>query len=198
MKIIKNFIKRSLLKPIYTTRIISLLGEKTIKIVHEEKAPTEEAQAIKYKAYNHPQNKHGYTYIDESLYFPSPKVYSLDDVLLNLDSGVNASSSYDLILESAIGLNNLKKSGAYIVPKHAPINLLPKDILHSTIWTSSANQSFYHWIIDCLPRLYLLSKLDEKIHLVFPSQINSVQKKLLDANLPANCTYEVIDSPPYG
>ncbi|MBK7864639.1 MAG: glycosyltransferase family 61 protein [Archangiaceae bacterium] len=69
------------------------------------------------------------------------------------------------------------------------------DRLVTTIEIGSYQTSYGHWILDALPRLWALSKLDESVELYVPQEPRQAQRQLLEWAKPDNVTILETDDP---
>lgn len=100
-------------------------------------------------------------------------------------SGVLALADNRLILESALEEGRMRAMG----PVHDLIPRSPKSVFgtSASIW-HGWGYNYYHWWIDCLPRLYSLIKAfgDKEITLLMPHDLRTFQKESLECCLPEN------------
>lgn len=64
----------------------------------------------------------------------------------------------------------------------------------STVMIGKLQFSYGHWILDCLPRLWALSKVPDRVKLLVPSTVAGVKRTLLELACPDNV--ELVDVEP--
>ena len=94
--------------------------------------------------------------------------------------GMSGGISYEnkAIVESFFSLNRLKKTTCVdnLLYKHKYMKGTYTSIMHLE-W---AKKNIFHWFIDCLPRLYALTRIDESnIKLIYNKDIDKKQLEIL-------------------
>lgn len=106
---------------------------------------------------------------------------------LHIPTGATTTPDNRFLMESALAPGRLQLQPIYQSP--VPRNVPRLTGTYSTIWTVTAN-NYYHWLVECLPRLYSLQQVGKPITLLMPSDLPPVWQEMLDICLPENVTVE--------
>jgi hypothetical protein len=109
----------------------------------------------------------------------------LNNVYLNVKTGLLLNASLELITESSIGPGRIKRSGLLGAKK--PPKDVPVKNFGTTIFCKSAHDGYYHWLIECIPRLFFLSDDDQRHYPLFLPKQNGVFKEILQTLKPKQC-----------
>lgn len=106
----------------------------------------------------------------------------LKNVYLNISTGIILDRWGTIIAESSIGPGRIRRSGLLGVKKPSKMKVLGSG---STIYCKSAKSGYYHWLVECLPRLIELSKTEKDCTIYLP-QLNGIYKQALQIIMPEN------------
>ncbi len=106
---------------------------------------------------------------------------------LHIPTGATTTPDNRFLMESAMTPGRLRHQSIYQSP--VPRNVPRLKGTYSTIWTVYAG-GYYHWLVECLPRLYSLQQVGKPITLLMPSDLPPVWQEMLDICLPENVTVE--------
>ncbi len=114
--------------------------------------------------------------------FPPPFICRLESAFVHVPSGGVICSGGAVIAESTGS-----KVERLIAIGRPPGDLAARPGSYTTI-LYSLHRNYYHWMIDCLPRTYLLSKLQDRgpVGLLIPPGLASYQHLTLKCCLPEN------------
>ena len=108
-----------------------------------------------------------------------------NEVYLNVKTGLLVNKRGEIIGESSIGFGRIKRSG--LLGSKKPPKDVPVKNFGTTIFCKSAQGGYYHWLIECIPRLFFLSK-EEQLHfpVYLPKQKGNFEE-ILQALKPKEC-----------
>ena len=114
--------------------------------------------------------------------FPPPFICRLESAFVHVPSGGVIGSGGAVIAEST-GF----KVERFVAMGRPPEDLAARPGSYTTI-LYSLHRNYYHWMIDCLPRTYLLSKLQDRgpVGLLIPPGLAAFQHLTLKCCLPEN------------
>ena len=115
---------------------------------------------------------------------------TIKNAYINLHHGAVATSDGILLAESAMEQRRMSINGAYRSRRRNSVKKLDGE--YTTIWGMWGNQ-FYHWWLDCLPRVYSLMSLRQDLPVLLPSSLSSFHQQSLDAILPNSTPTVSID-----
>lgn len=129
-------------------------------------------------------------YLDSSTFFRGGIYHrkeafscTLEHAKLSVDTGVIATEQNILVTDSAMELGRLTEMRVY--GTRVPRKCISVG-LASSIWHGWCN-NYYHWVVDCLPRLYALQQASpELISLIVPLELRPFQARSLALLRPDN------------
>jgi hypothetical protein len=134
-------------------------------------------------------------YAGRSLVFEPIAVNEIADGILFPHSGMMASARGALLVESSKGVGQHLMAGELGMLRWPPPVCFNETRPCTSILLSGQSANWYHYFIDCLPRLYALSRLDEEIVLLTSSKLPPAFKELLNWVCPPNVQPREIEDP---
>jgi hypothetical protein len=120
-----------------------------------------------------------------AMVLPPVMVFAVPDGMVHPRTGMIQTADGRVIVESArdhvLLERNLRRNPRWPSPSAV------RPGTGSTIWRSGG-ANYYHWLVDCLPRLYALERAGLQAELVFPDAVPAFARRLLELVLPAGTT----------
>lgn len=133
------------------------------------------------------------TFVGRPIILPPVQVHALPDAMMWVSSGLIADARGRIVLESVKGSAMLEPYREFRGLKRV-VRRSDESRSVSTILLGHQSLNWYHFVIDSLPRLYALGKLDEEIALAVPSDLAGPRRALLERALPRNV--RLVEHPP--
>jgi len=125
---------------------------------------------------------------------PERFVCTIDNASIHMESGAVSTADGVLLAESAMERQRMESSGAYQSFRPRCRRRLEGE--YTTIWGLWGGQ-YYHWWIDCLPRIYSLVSTGvlPTTPIIMPAKLSGFQRESLAACLPEGTKVISIDEP---
>ena len=119
--------------------------------------------------------------VDYSLGFRQKEVFTVNLSAITFLGNSGASISGDMVItESVFDAQRLVKSPAFKTPAWMGFSQKKKGLFTSILHLPWAEQSNYHWFLDCLPRLYyLLETVQEPVQIIVAEHMPAFQLETL-------------------
>lgn len=126
--------------------------------------------------------------ISGQLTLPAVHVHAIRNGRIFPQSGLLADREGRLILESAKDTAMFKASATWRSCRTWSSRRLGQH-LHTTIWGDKLASNYYHFVVDCLPRLYALAQVPHPITLVLPRALKHFHQPLIDLLCSPNISH---------
>jgi capsular polysaccharide biosynthesis protein len=187
-------LRRTVLRPLTFNRIVEIRTDpSSVRGLHSYQKLLDPATLV----FDQPVDRDflGYSslYADGTYPIQEAFVCQVRDAKVHVVNGVVSTADNALIAESAMEIGRLTDRSKAIHRSFVPRRLTFLEGTYATIM-HTANDNYYHWIVDCLPRLYSLTQIDAKapIRLLVPSELTPLQERTLAYCLPQNVELQPI------